>query len=155
MADDARPMGVVEVRRVVDASPSTAFEAWTQREHVEQWWHPTATAQCTVCDLDLRVGGRYRLRMEDPSDGAMCEVSGEFLDIRAPERLMYTWYVQTPQGEVSNTLVEVEFRPWGENQTEVVVRHYRLPDTPVGEGHREGWEQMLASYARYVSSALA
>jgi uncharacterized protein YndB with AHSA1/START domain len=85
----------------------------------------------------------------------VCEVSGDFLDIRAPERLMYTWHAQTPQGEVSNTLVEVEFRPRGENQTEVVVRHHRLPDTPVGEGHREGWEQMLASYARYVSSALA
>lgn len=155
MTDDSRPASTVEVRHVVNASPTTAFEAWTQPEHIKQWWRPTATAACTVCEIDLRVGGRYRLHMEDPADGSTCKVTGEFREVRAPARLVYTWDAETHQGNVSNTRVEVEFHPRGENQTEVVVRHHGLPDTPIRAGHSEGWELMLTSYWRYISSSFA
>ncbi|REJ65584.1 MAG: SRPBCC domain-containing protein [Planctomycetota bacterium] len=141
----------VVVRRLVKASREIAFEAWTTPEHVEKWWSPTDTAQCTLCEIDLRVGGQYRLNMSDPADGATCEVEGEFREVTQPERLVYTWNARTDQGDVDNTLVTVEFHALGDDATEVLVRHSDLPDTPIREGHREGWQKMLASFANHLA----
>lgn len=143
--------GEIIVRRTVQAPREIAFEAWTRAEHVEKWWAPTDTARCTLCEIDLRVGGHYRLDMNDPADGTACQVEGEFREITPPERLVYTWNAQTDQGDVENTLVTVEFHALGEDATEVVVRHSDLPDRPIRDGHREGWEKMLASYAGHLS----
>lgn len=145
----------IVVRRVVGASQEIAFEAWSSAEHVEKWWSPTKTARCTLCEIDLRVGGRYRLDMHDPADDTKCEVEGEFREIVSPQRLVYTWNARTHQGDVENTLVTVEFHALGEEATEVVIRHSGLPDTPIRDGHREGWEKMLASYAQHLFSSPA
>lgn len=144
--------GDIVIRRVVAASQDIAFEAWTSPEHVRRWWCPTETARCTLCEIALRVGGRYRLHMDDPGEGTKCKVEGEFREISPPHRLVYTWNAITHQGEVQNTLVTVEFRSLGEDATEVVIRHSDLPDTPIREGHDEGWRSMLASYADYMSA---
>lgn len=144
--------GEIVVRRVVAASQEIAFEAWTSPEHVEQWWCPTETARCTLCEIDLCIGGHYRLHMDDPGDGTKCEVKGEFREVSPPDRIVYTWNATTHQGEVENTLVTVQFKSLGEDATEIIIRHSGLPDTPIREGHNEGWRSMLASYAGYVSS---
>lgn len=142
----------IVARKVVKASREIAFEVWTRPEHVEKWWSPTETARCTLCEIDLRADGRYRLHMSDPADGTHCEVEGEFREITPPQRLVYTWNARTDQGDVKNTLVTVEFHAKTDEETEIVVRHSGLPDTPIREGHREGWEKMLASYAHYIPS---
>jgi len=144
--------GEIVIRRVVAASQNVAFEAWTTPEHVQRWWCPTESARCTLCEIALRVGGRYRLHMDDPGEGTKCEVEGEFREISPSHRIVYTWNAVTHQGEVENTLVTVEFHSLGEDATEVVIRHSDLPDTPIREGHDEGWKKMLASYAEHLSS---
>lgn len=144
--------GDVVVRRVVRASRETAFEAWTTPEHVRNWWAPSPTARCTLCEIDLRVGGPYRIHMSDPADGTRCEVNGEFREITPPERLVYTWHASTNDGDVENTLVTVEFVDLGDEVTEVVIQHTGLPDAPIRDGHREGWTKMLASYAQHLTS---
>lgn len=141
----------IVVRRVIKASREIAFEAWTTAEHVRKWWAPTATARCTLCEIDLRVGGRYRLHMTDPAEEVACEVNGEFRKIKPPEFLVYTWDATTREGNVENTLVTVEFHALREEATEVVIRHRGLPEVPIREGHREGWEKMLASYAEFLA----
>lgn len=146
-------MSEITVRRVVQVPRETAFELWTSPQHVAKWWSPTKTAQCTRCEIDLRIGGRYRLDMNDPADGTRCEVEGEFRAIVEPERLVYTWNARTHQGDVSDALVTVEFHALGDEATEVVIRHSGLPDAPIREGHREGWQKMLASYSQYLASA--
>jgi len=96
--------GEIVPRRVVRAAREIAFEAWATGEHVQQSWRPTTTARCTLCEIDLRVGGGYRLNMDDPADGARCEVQGEFREVVPPELLAYTWNAKTDQGDVENTL---------------------------------------------------
>ena len=149
MANTAGGNGHVEIRQVVEASRDVAFEAWTQPEHVRRWWTPNATTVCTLCEIDLRVGGRYRIHMHDDAEQSTCKVEGEFLEVAAPHRLVYTWNAETHQGRVTNTLVTVEFRRKSDRSTEIVLRHDRLPDTPIRRGHRETWEKMLESFARH------
>lgn len=143
---------VVEIRQLVDASIETAFEAWTDPEHVKRWWSPTETVTCTLCEIDLRVQGRYRIHMHDAADQSTCKVHGEFREVSPPERLVYTWNSETHQGTVTNALVTVEFHHKGTEKTEVVLRHSGLPDAPIRQGHRETWEKMLVSFGKYTRS---
>lgn len=143
----------VEIRQLVDASVETVFEAWTEPEHVKKWWSPSETTTCTLCEIDLRVGGRYRLDMHDAADQSTCKVNGQFREISPPNRLVYTWNAETHQGTVTNSLVTVEFYRKGRRQTEVVLRHSSLPDTPIRHGHRQTWEQMLTSFSEYAGNA--
>ena len=144
--DDAT---VIEVRQLVDASVEVVFQAWTGPEHVKKWWSPNETTVCTLCEIDLRVGGRYLIYMHDSSDRSTCKVHGEFREISPPTRLVYTWNAETHQGTVTDALVTVEFHPKGKERTEIVLRHSGLPDTPIRQGHRETWGKILACFAKY------
>lgn len=141
--------GEIVLRRTIMASQEVAFEAWTTPGHVLQWWRPTETARCTLAEFDLRVGGRYRIDMSDPSEGTNCKVEGRFQEVTPPRRLVYTWKASTHEGNVENTLVTVEFHFKSRRETEVLLRHKGLPDAPIRQAHRETWEKMLASFATW------
>lgn len=52
----------VVVTRTVDAPARLVFEAWTQADLFKQWWVPKSMGMTLrSCDLDVRVGGGYRL----------------------------------------------------------------------------------------------
>lgn len=71
--------------RELEAPRELVWRAWTAPEHLGRWWGPrgfTAEAQ-----LDLRVGGRYRVVMRGP-DGGANPLHGEFLAIDPPARLV-------------------------------------------------------------------
>ena len=150
MTSRITPGEIIEVRQLVDASIETAFKAWTTPEHVRKWWSPSETTTCTLCEIDLHVGGHYRLDMHDTADQSTCRVDGKFQEISPPDRLVYTWNAETHQGTVTNSLVTVEFYRKGRRKTEIVLRHSGLPDTPIRQGHRETWANMLASFGEYT-----
>ena len=52
------------------------FAAWTTPELLRQWWGPTGV-RCIAAEIDLRVGGTYRIGNEIP-DGSVIWISGEF-----------------------------------------------------------------------------
>lgn len=53
-----------------------------------QWWGPH-TFTTSVCEMDLRPGGSFRLVMRGP-DGSEFPYSGVYREVLAPERLVYT-----------------------------------------------------------------
>ncbi len=131
----------VEVVRVVPAAPATAYRVWTEPEHVRRWWRPHGLSASLV-EIDLRVGGRYRIGMEP---GPLF-VGGAFRELAPPHRLAYTW--EWENGEFAGageSLVTVEFRPVAAG-TEVVVTHAPLPG-PAGPAHASGWADCLAALA--------
>lgn len=144
------PSEDVVVRRRVAVSPEEAFEVWTQPQHVEQWWSPAMTGRCTLCEIDLRPGGQYRLNLRDPVKKMDCRVWGEFREIDRPRKLVYMWNAETSDGNVYDTEVTVEFLPVGE-ETEVRLTHRGLPED-AKPGHRQGWTGMLDSYVRHVKT---
>ena len=73
------------VQRTVAAPPESVFRAWTEVEPLKRWWGP-AGITCTDAEVDLRVGGRYRLANKD-EDGAVLWITGLFEAIERPHRL--------------------------------------------------------------------
>jgi len=72
-------------------------------------------------------------------------VGGVFLDVRVPDRLVYTWAWEGD--DAGETLVTVEFRDRGP-QTEVAVRHERFVDRHARDEHAQGWNDCLDRLAQ-------
>src|SRR5262245_62079120 len=81
----------VEIRmtRLFDAPRRLVFEAMTKPEHVTQWWGRLGDGYSVpVCEIDLRVGGRWRFVNRHPNGEA--EFYGEYLEFVRPHRVVFT-----------------------------------------------------------------
>ncbi len=76
------------ITRTFNAPRHLVWEAMTTPEHVRNWWGPRKY-QMTVCEIDLRVGGRWRFA-QVLDDGTEVAFSGEYREIVPPERVVNT-----------------------------------------------------------------
>jgi uncharacterized protein YndB with AHSA1/START domain len=94
----------IVTRRVVNAPRSLVFEAFTKPEHLKRWMGPRSLAM-TVCEIDLHVGGRWRMVHRTP-EGQEFGLHGEFREIVRPERIVRTFVFEPmPEHEALETLV--------------------------------------------------
>lgn len=136
----------LRVQRRFAANVTRVFEAWTKPELIAKWFvvDPSWKAKATA---DVRVGGKYRVEM-DRGDGTIFVAFGEYLEIVAPRRLVFTWSSAVPP--VAGTVVTVELASVG-GGTELTLTHELLPDTEEGRAHTLGWEGTLGNLHRHLS----
>ena len=128
----------IELQRRFRASPERVFRAWTQPLALREWWCPAGWAASEI-EIDLRAGGRYRIAMVRAGDaGPGVSVSGQFLEVRPPERLIYTWRWEGAFAGMPETLVTLELSG-SENETLLTLRHDNFTDTGLRQQHRSGW----------------
>jgi uncharacterized protein YndB with AHSA1/START domain len=127
------------VERTLRAKPQQVWQAWTQAEALKQWFAPADAFKVEAAEVDVRVGGRYRIVMTAP-DGEVHDVSGVYREVVPNERLVFTWaWRTTPERE---SLVTVTLRPAGTG-TELTLKHEQLFDEGARDHHREGWIALL------------
>jgi uncharacterized protein YndB with AHSA1/START domain len=80
----------VVVTRTFDCAPNLVYEAWTRADLFRQWWVPRSMGMTLrSCDLDVRVGGGYRLVFgEDPAN--TMAFFGKYLEVVPNARLVWT-----------------------------------------------------------------
>lgn len=115
------------------------FRAWTDPTVLARWWWPARFE--TTYTVDLQVGGRYRFRTVDLPDLGVLSVGGTFLEVRAPERLVYTWS-WGEEDEEGETRVTVEFHERGP-RTEVIVTHEGFAAVHERDANVQGWNDCL------------
>ena len=135
----------LELRRRIAASPERLYSAWTTPEQLLAWWGPRGV-RCIQAEVELHVGGRYRLGNQLP-DGRVLFIVGEFLAIEPPNRLVYTWSIEAEVAQAE--LVTVSFNQHGA-ETEVVVVHERIRDRATRDEHVAGWNGCLDGLAAHV-----
>jgi uncharacterized protein YndB with AHSA1/START domain len=80
----------VVVTRTFDCPARLVFEAWTNPELFKQWWVPKSMGMTLrSCELDVRVGGGYRLVFGDDPSNAMA-FFGKYLEVTPYSRLVWT-----------------------------------------------------------------
>jgi uncharacterized protein YndB with AHSA1/START domain len=144
----------LRLERTFEAPAEEVFDAWTNPEVLRRWWAANPGWRTPLAEVDLRVGGSYRLSMEDPATGTVHTVGGEYREVRRPDRLVYSWCWEqegVPAAEVST--VTVEFRE-DRGCTTVVLEHTDLPSPTSRDQHRHGWEGCLESLGARVLTTL-
>jgi uncharacterized protein YndB with AHSA1/START domain len=89
----------IRVSRVFDAPPQLVFDCHTKPEYVKKWLLGPPGWSMPICEIDLRIGGRYRYVWRNDSDGSEFGVQGEFREIAAPNRLVHTESMDGTPGE--------------------------------------------------------
>jgi uncharacterized protein YndB with AHSA1/START domain len=97
----------VVLERVFDAPRALVFEAMTKPELVKKWYGPRGF-HLVVCEIDFRVGGKWRYVLRGP-DGTDMGQFGEFREITPPERIVMTeGFDMFPDSVAVDTVVFVE-----------------------------------------------
>lgn len=133
------------VRRTIAASAARLFEAWTQPAQLMRWWGPRGVS-CTSAEVELKVGGRYRLANQF-ADGKVIWISGVFEVIEPPTLLIYTWCIEPASSNPER--VTVAFQARGEG-TEVIVTHQRIASAAARDMHQQGWLGCLDGLLAYL-----
>jgi uncharacterized protein YndB with AHSA1/START domain len=75
------------VTRTFNAPARIVFEAWTKPELFRRWWAPKSMGMSLLsCEMDVRVGGKYRLEFEPDAMAFF----GTYLDVTPHSRLVWT-----------------------------------------------------------------
>ncbi len=96
--------------RLFDAPRELVFKAWTEPQHVAQWWGPKGFTT-TVHEMDVRPGGVWRFIMHGP-DGVDYKNKIVFIEVVKPERLVYN-HGADEEGDPGQFRVTVTFAERG------------------------------------------
>ena len=145
-AESAKRELVVE--RVFDAPRGLVFKAWSEPKHMMHWFAPKGFT-VPACEMDFRVGGRYRLCMRSPH-GRDHWVHGEYREIVAPERIVWTG---TLEDDGNETLTTVTFDDH-DGKTKLTVHQTYSFESDSTRGAPQGWAETLERLADYVANQL-
>ena len=142
---------MLKIRRIYHASRERVFRAWTDPEQLEKWFAVAEGYTTPIADVDLRVGGSYRLGMQPPGDDGVLIVGGIYQQILPPEKLVFTWRWESPNENEPETLVTVEFHEQ-DNGTEIILKHELFADVHERDKHGEGWVGCMNHLERLLDS---
>jgi len=144
----------LRITRTLRASRQRVFRAWTEPELMRRWF-VEGDANMTRCEIDLREGGKYRL--DGHVGGKRWSIWGEYLEVRPPERLVYTWtwkhdpgIAKGPDSQEGDTTVTVEFHDRG-SETELVLTHERFAGAAARDEHTRGWNSCVNRLERVLA----
>lgn len=133
------------VSRVIQAPCALVFKAWTEPEHITNWFSPE-WVECRSFDMDIRIGGAYRLHMVS-SNGDHIAV-GKYTEIIPNQRLQFTWDREdTP---AHSTLVTVDLEDLGKT-TRLTLTHEGFNDQADCDDHNEGWTSVFEKFGRLMA----
>ncbi len=124
------------LNRHFNAPPERVFAAFTERALMQGWFGPESMT-VPHCEVDARVGGKYRIEMHS-SVGSVSVVTGEFKEIVVPERLVFSWGWLTGAGRNPETIVTVTFKT-RDSGTDLTLEQAGFTSEDSRQGHNGGW----------------
>ncbi|MBM2846979.1 MAG: Activator of Hsp90 ATPase 1 family protein [Bacteroidetes bacterium] len=136
------------MKRTFAVPRSRVFEAWTKPEMLKQWFTASAEYVSPLAEIDLRIGGRFRMAMKHITKGTTHTATGVYREIRPPDRLVFTWEWE---GETENgqSLVTIELRDAGAS-TEMIFKQEFFPSKKIRDDHEKGWTGCFGNLTRLV-----
>jgi uncharacterized protein YndB with AHSA1/START domain len=136
--------------RSYPVAPEKVWRAWTDPQAIKKWFGPGAGEPVSAAELDVRVGGRFRIVFGGP-DGKAHECAGVYKEVVPNRKLVFTWTWpnSTPERE---SLVTIVFRSaaWG---TELIFKHEKFIDETVRDNHQKGWSGAFEKLDDYLKTA--
>ena len=128
----------IVITRLFDAPRQLVWEAMTKPEHIRKWWGNLGEGYSVpVCEVDLRVGGRWRFVNRHPNGEVA--FSGVYREISAPERVVFT-EVMEPFPEPGSVITAVYTEENGKTRITAtcVYDSAEIRDMVIGSGMEKG-----------------
>jgi len=142
----ARRTESIRVRRRMPARRQLVYEAWTTSEGFRYWMCP-GDALSAEAELDVRVGGSFRIVMKSPT--AEHVHTGIYQIVDPPAKLVFTWHAANHPP----TRVIVEFVDLGD-ESEIVITHEEFTIADVAKRYEGGWATITEKLAAYLAKRL-
>jgi uncharacterized protein YndB with AHSA1/START domain len=146
----------MEVTRTFNGPAHLVFEAWTKPELFKRWWVPKSFGLTMLsCEMDVRVGGTYRLVFKHPSSGEPMAFFGKYTEVVPHARIVWS-NDESDDGAITTVTFE---QRGGET---LVVMHDLYPskealDAAIDSGSTSGisetFEQLDAFLVTFGTSA--
>ena len=121
------------VTRTVNGPTRIVFEAWTKPELFKQWWVPKSLGMTLrSCELDVRVGGRYRIEFGRDASESMAFI-GKYIEVIPHSRLVWT-NEESDEGAVTTVTFEEK------GGKTLLILHELYPSKEALDGAFEGME---------------
>lgn len=141
------------ITRIVGGPRATVFRAWAEADLFRQWWLPQGFGMTMVsCTMDVRTGGSYRLVIAHPDAPEPMAFHGTYLDVVAPERIVWT----NEEGGEAGQVTTVTFEDLGTTTRVVVCERFASAaalDEAIGNGSTSGWDAQLAQLEAMIAAA--
>jgi len=144
----------VVVSRHYKSNVERAFHAWTKPELLHQWFGPPGT-QATVLLHELKVGGQWKIRMND-EDGNEFHHFGSFLEISEPNQLVFTWASEEQingwrDADGKPTVVTIDISQSGDG-IDVQITHENIISDQAFNALTFGWSGSLVRLQSFIQS---
>lgn len=129
----------IRLTRLFDARRPLVFEAMTKPEHIKRWWGNLGEEYSVpVCEVDLRVGGKWRFTNRTPK-GELVTFYGVYREIAPPDRLVFTEIFEPyPDAESVVTTVFTEEKGKTRMTATVVYPSLEVRDMVLKSGMERG-----------------
>lgn len=134
----------ITVKTIVHVPIERAWKYFTEPEHVRRWNNASDDWHTPEAENDLRVGGKFRYRMEAKDGSSGFDFEGMYTTVEENKKIGYTM--------TGGRTVDVEFAKRGSGY-EVIETFEAEEENPL-EMQRSGWQSILDNFKKYVESAL-
>ena len=139
---------VLIFKRIYDAPVARLWRAWTEASELGKWYLAGDDHVIQGAEVDLRVGGSYRVAFGPPGKPPYVE-TGRYIEIIPLKRLAWVGEVTSQDKTFIEGRTEVEFVDLGDGRTQVVLTNTGDEDL---WRSGEGWTPCLASLERYLAA---
>ena len=136
----------IVITQSFDAPRELVWRAHTSCEHIKNWWGPRSTP-VEKCEMDFRVGGRWRFVCCETGTDTEHAFRGEYREISEPEVLSYTFEYEGFPGHISTetmTLEEKDGRTYATAVAQYASKEDRdgMAQSGMEQGARETYERL-------------
>jgi len=139
---------VAVIERILPAPCDVVYDEWLSEESLIEWMCPYP-ARLRKVELDPVEGGSYRFDIVE--GGKQMIVIGTYLTLDRPHTIRFTWSCSTWTNPTLQSIVTVELRPRGENETHMTIRHELLPPGTLNN-HLDGWQLIAEQLAEDLAA---
>lgn len=144
----------VLVIRVFDAPRSLVWDCHTKPELLRRWLLGPEGWSMPVCEVDLRLGGKYHYRWRNDADGSEFGFNGVHLEIDAQRRIVTTQRPDGAEVEALNTLVLTEASGKTTLSLTMMFASKEARDAAIATGMTNGMEQSYQRIDQIAASAI-
>jgi uncharacterized protein YndB with AHSA1/START domain len=138
------------ITRTFDAPRELVWRAWTEAAHFLKWWGPSNFPACDV-EMHVHAGGRWRHCLKSTADGRELWHRGVFREVKAPERLVFTFAWEEEGERGIETVVTVTFKERGARTLMTLIQTPFQSDFQ-RDDHDGGWNSTFDRLAEELAT---